>query len=61
MPNDSKIFINTNTNSYLDFVKHSDQKKIVETRIDRLESVIKELQIRVNTIENSMSSNRGKT
>ena len=37
MPNDSKIFINTNTNSYLDFVKHRDQKKIVETRIDRLE------------------------
>lgn len=61
MPNDSKIFINTNTNSYLDFVKHRDQKKIVETRIDRLESVIKELQIRVNMIENSMSSNRGKT
>ena len=61
MPNDSKIFINTNTNSYLDFVKHRDQKKIVENRIDRLESVIKELQIRVNTIENSMSSNRGKT
>ena len=60
MPNDSKIFINTNTNSYLDFVKHRDQKKIVENRIDRLESVIKELQIRVNTIENSMSSNRWK-
>jgi hypothetical protein len=59
--NDSKIYINTNTNSYLDFVKHRDQKKIIENRIDRLESVIKELQTRVNILENTMSSNRGET
>jgi vacuolar-type H+-ATPase subunit D/Vma8 len=61
MSNDSKIYINTNTNSYLDFVKYRDQKKIIENRIDRLESVIKELQIRVNHLENTMSSNRGET
>lgn len=61
MSNDSKIYINTNTNSYLDFVKSRDQKKIIENRIDRLESVIKELQIRVNHLENTMSSNRGET
>lgn len=54
-PND-KIFINTDKTAYNLFIQKKQQKRATETRIDRLESIIIELQSRVAILENQLKN-----
>jgi chaperonin cofactor prefoldin len=53
----TKIFVNDDKNSYLNFIKSKEEKKSTELRINSLELQIRDLQTRIAALENN--SNRG--
>jgi phage shock protein A len=58
--NDNNVYINTNTNAYLDFKRQRDQKKSLEKRIDSLEKQVKEMIEKMQVLE-AKANNREAT
>jgi prefoldin subunit 5 len=57
----SGVYINQNTEAYKEFMRMKERKKLVDNRINSLESQIKELLERVATLEQSVAKSREET
>lgn len=57
----AKVYINEDKASYMEFLKEKEKRRRDETRLDRLERLIEELNGKLIALENSLNNTRETT